>query len=68
MGTVARVTPKQAAHLRALAEGLRDLTRAARRAHERGDAAERDELLDACDAQLARMIDAIPPAPRPVPR
>ena len=48
----------------ALAEGLKALTAAARRAGKRGDTAERDRLLDEAFAQLDRMIEAMPPEPR----
>lgn len=43
----------------------RALLIAARRAHERGDVAERDELLDESDAQLVQMIEAMPGERRP---
>lgn len=54
----------QARSLRALAEALRALVDAARRAHDRGDALERNRLLDEADAQLGRLIDAMPAEPR----
>lgn len=41
------------------------LLRAARRAHERDDAVERDRLLDEADSQLVAMVEALPDDLRP---
>jgi uncharacterized protein HemY len=44
----------------AIALGVKALVRAARRAHERGDTAERDRLMDEADEQVGQMINAMP--------
>lgn len=43
-----------------VAAGVKALVRAARRAHDRGDLVERDQLLDEADEQLGLMIEALP--------
>ena len=48
----------------AIARGVQVLVDAARRAHKRGDTAERDRLMDDAEAQLGLMIAAMPQATR----
>jgi hypothetical protein len=59
------MTPTDPSHadLAALAKTLLE---EARRAHERGDAAERDQLLDRADEQLRLLVAATPPYRRPI--
>lgn len=47
-----------------IAKGVKVIVAAARRAHERGDTAERDRLMDDAEAQLGLMIAAMPQAKR----